>query len=231
MIINEKLTILAASNATLGLLACGVVVAAIVATVVLNRRRQAVWMRFARRHGFRIRHDNAGLRVSGTADNYDVTLNIDPDSSDTGTFGVEEVVMSVSLDASRLPIGLKIESVVGIIGEIQQALDNRSITTGNEAFDRDLLVTGASPASVAEWLTDHRQLAFLNLIARHADKQVTLDKTGLHLQGRTAVSRLEVLDDMLDALVEAARSIEIEPGADSSAVNEVSTTGTTQELR
>jgi len=229
---NASTTVLfAVSDAVVGTIACVFVAACVVLTIVFRKRRTTVWNRFARQHGFTVGSNGQGLRIDGTFRGHDVTLEISPDSSDTGVLGVEEVVMSIGLDASRYSTGLRIESTVGVIGDLNEALNKRQITTGNDAFDRDLLVTGLSPEAASQWLTEHRQLAFLNLVTRHSSKRLAFDADGLSLQTRTAISRLSVLDDMLESLIETAQSIDIATGTAPGPVEQACTIINTKELR
>lgn len=199
---------LAVSTTTLVVAAIAIVAAGIIATVLLRQRRRNVWKNFARNHSLRLGVNAYGPRISGQVQEQEILLEISPRSSDTGALGVEEICMRVEFPPIGWPPNVRIESAQGVTGDVQQAIEPHRIITGNEAFDRDLLVIGSDAEAATAWLTTDRQLAFLNLVTAHRDKFAALDADGLSLRTRTGLSSLKTLNDMLDSLLTAAEAIQ-----------------------
>lgn len=177
-----------------------------IVTIVMWRRRESVWQRFANQHGLRVSSNELGPRISGRLLEFDFLLEILQKSSDTGPLGIEETRMSVQFTPADWPQEMRIESAAGLIGDVQQAVSPERILTDNAAFDREMLVTGTDAMAARDWLSPSRQLALLNLVSQHNDKHVLLSKSGLSLQTRTAVSQLRSLNDMLESLLETANA-------------------------
>lgn len=176
-------------------------------TLVLRRRRQDVWRAFARRHGLQYRIDDGRPRVMGTLDGRRVELSIVGESSDTGPMGVEVIRLAMSL-AAPPPVGLKLESAGGVVGDVQKTMNEDRFETGDEEFDRQVNVSLTDAPSATEWLTPTRRRAFLDLVRENPADLYTIAAGQLQWQCRTALGDADKLDVQLRHLAIAAAAMD-----------------------
>lgn len=225
MQIMSTTTLIAVSNEMLMLLGGVILLAATILTIVLHRKRNSVWRQFALRHGLKVTQGKGGRHISGDVNGHRITLETVDESSDTGPLGVAEIRMSVKVDCQTWPVGLRIESATNSIGD----LEAHNTVTGNEVFDRALLVLGRDRTAACGWLTDDRQTALMELAVEHNDKRLKLAGDQLALQTRNAISRLQELDDMLRSLIRTASIIEFRDDESHRGLDELNALTTTRE--
>lgn len=213
MLIALPLSVFAVSSTTIvGLIVICVMVILFVVTYLLQQRRKSVWKLFADQHGLSWKESRSAegdlvLEVAGMVSGFQVLLTTVPEGSDTGEMGVEDLQMKILMQLNEVPADLQIHSATGFIGELQKSLEAHRVLGGDENFDRHVVVTSEDEFGTKRWLTNQRQQAIEQLVTTQHDKQVTLDKTGITLETRTAISRLETLNEMLQSLLNAARAI------------------------
>jgi hypothetical protein len=123
--------------------------------------------------------------------------------SDAEELGIVEVELSLGI-LGPLPAGLEMEDATGVIGEAQRVLEEHTVSTGDEEFDRSVVVRGADPGAVQAYLTPVRRRTFLELVKRHASGEVGLAAGRIYLRDRELVSRLRDLESRLALLRQAA---------------------------
>ena len=202
----------------------GVIVAAVVVIAGgtlawwrLVHLRRDVWRRFARRHRLRVMESGGVPLLSGTVGGRAFSLGAASGGSDAEEFGIVEVEMSLGLHGP-LPADLEIEDATGVIGEAQRVLEERTVPTGDDEFDRSAVVRCADAAAARAWLNGRRQRAFLTLIARHASGEVGLAGGRLYLRDRELISRVAELETRLKLLRELAPEFDAGSPAGSAAV-------------
>jgi hypothetical protein len=187
-----------------------IVLAIIAISVGASRRRKDVWEHFARRHQFVYDQTPDGrFSVRGVLDSRPLELKLSKASSDTGVLGVEEVRMAAEV-RGPLPPGLELARADGLIGEVSHKLDPDHISTGDEQFDRTVIVKGDHPPAVIGYLTEPRRRALERLcgsvpgaIAGLADRQV-------FIQDREMISEPEHLERRMRTLLDVARVLDHE---------------------
>lgn len=181
-----------------------VVVLVAVGTLVLSRRRVAVWRRFARAHRLTYdRDDHGDPRVTGEIDGRTLRLEVMAESSDRGWFAVEPVELSLTT-AVEPPPGLQVAPRTAI----DKVVGEEGIETGDPVFDRLARVSGDDSDRVRNFLTAPRRAAVASLLEAVGSDPVGMRGATLFIRRRRALSRREVLERDLRTLLEAARGID-----------------------
>lgn len=176
-------------------------------TLTLVRRRESVWQQFARRHGLRFEHGDAGPRVSGTIDGRPFELSTRLEGSDAEELGVAEIRMTLAL-RGPLPEGLQVAAAEGLIGAVARMLEAERIEIGEERFDHEALVKGAEPDACRQYLTPQRREALLALIEASGQAKVGLENGCLFWEDRELLSSLDELDRCLARLRKTAPALD-----------------------
>ena len=176
-----------------------------VVTVVLRRQRHRAWRAFARRYDLVYRRaPNGRPAVTGEIDGHHCRLAVSNESPDTGLAGVE--VIELRLEGRfQAPDGLVIQRGTIIDPLI---LDDERITTGDNAFDSVVRVTGDDPGLIRSFLTPARREAIRPLFEETDWDSAELRGSELRIRQRRAISRVEVIEDGLHALLDTSRRLE-----------------------
>jgi hypothetical protein len=174
---------------------------------LLVRRRRNVWRRFARRHGLRAVKGATSPRLEGVITGRPFALTMTSGGSDSEELGIVDVEMSLGLHGT-LPAGLEIEDATGLIGEAQRVLEEHGFATGDEDFDRSVVVRGADAPGIVAYLTPDRRRAFRELVERHSTGEVGLAAGCIYLRDRELLSRIEDLESRLAVLVHLAPALD-----------------------
>ncbi|MBP7148497.1 MAG: hypothetical protein KBD01_13215 [Acidobacteria bacterium] len=174
-------------------------------TLVLLRRREDAWKRFARRH--RLRFESRGLpagpRVFGMLDGRAFELTSTRSSSDSG-LGLDEVRMSLALRAVP-PASLEVAPRApgaDLVAESQ-------VLTDDAAFDGAALVTAARADLALDFLTPRRRAALLRLLEDGAPALAGLRNGSLFVMERAATGgSSEQLERRLAVLRRAADDLD-----------------------
>jgi hypothetical protein len=178
-------------------------------SVAMLRNRRRVWERFARRHGLHYRADTTSIDVTGNIQGRRFRLFTPQVSSDSGTLGVQDVRMELGLHGN-LPADTLISKVGGWVGAIDRASEAEAVTSGDEAFDRSVLIESASKDSALTYLTPDRRALISELLTdAHADDG-GIDGDVLFVQDREMLTDLDRIEQRLAIMLRLA------PGLDAS---------------
>lgn len=196
---------LATTGGRVAVLIIGALFIAVVANMVLRRRRETEWESLARDLGLTFLVDDSGPRVTGTLNNRTIELSLVAESSDGGS-GVAETQIRVGL--AGVPEGMVAEATPDVwSGVVNQSLE--AVQTGNEEFDQNVLLTGVDAATAQAYWTEARQQTFLSLV-RHQEEydQLTVQSGNLTARFREVLSDHIRLESVIRHLVETAAALE-----------------------
>jgi hypothetical protein len=178
------------------------VAGAVIASILLHRRRQHVWARLAQRHRLRVHRDGRGLRVEGKIDGRAFSLAQVDRGSDAGELGVVRTRMTI--EVSSWPPGAVLESP---FAAAPGALDHRpdELATGDEAFDQAVILRSPESAAIREYLTPARRRALLELVD---SRPVSVANGAIAITERTMITELDRLEQHLEALRRAAQALD-----------------------
>jgi hypothetical protein len=180
--------------------------AALAASVVLARRRAAVWERFARVHRLDFRREGRTRApvVGGEVDGRTVILRVASESSDTGLLGAAEEELALAL-RRPLPADLQIthRTAVDALGSAPD------VTTGDEPFDREALVRGTDQGAIRAYLTPRRRQAIHVLLGLAGSGIAGLSEGRVWLRERRSLASLARLERRFARL--AAIADELDP--------------------
>lgn len=171
----------------------------------MARRRRDVWQQFAQRHALRYR-DQPAPQVEGVLEGRPVRLAVLSESSDTGVAGVEQVSMEVGI-LGPLPPGLQVMPAEGIVGEAQRLADRAIIETGDEEFDRRVIVHCDRPQEAVEYLDESRRRAILDLMG-HREYEPGIRDRKASFRDRTMFTEFEACERQLRVLLEIAKRLD-----------------------
>lgn len=167
----------------------------------LRKHRRDVWRQWAQSKGLTYVPPPAGPRITGQIGGYQVTVEAHNHGSDAEG-PVEIVRCSVTLNG--IDLELDAEGVPGLIGELAQLGENR-IPTGDETFDRNVIVRGDGEArDILDYWNSARREAFLTLVNEAPCDQILLQGRTLIGEEREIISSLQHLDQLAHALLSAA---------------------------
>lgn len=198
------------SNPSTTAVVIGVVVllaATAVVTWAFLRRRRNEWQRFARHHDFKYREGADGLVVAGDVDGRPFKLDVSTESSDTGFLGVENVEMILGLK-SRVPDGMEVLDAGGVLGEADRMIEPEAAATGDQEFDRQVLVRGNFGQPASEYLTPKRRGAVLKFLAEEPSCQIRIAGSEFVAQEREIVANVVKLDARLERMLAAAAAFD-----------------------
>jgi hypothetical protein len=176
-----------------------------VLTVVLRRQRHRAWRAFARRYDLVFHRESNGRPVvTGDIDGRPCRLAISTESSDTGIVGAEVIELSLT-GRFGAPDGLDIQPGTSNDPLI---LDDEPIATGDDAFDGVVRILGDDPAQIRSFLTPVRREALRPLFEETDWDSAELRGAELRIRQRRAISRVEVIEAGLHALLETSRRLE-----------------------
>jgi hypothetical protein len=183
----------------------------IVISAVLIQRRKTAWQRFARKHGLRYEAGSDGLAVYGRIENRGFQLGtLSSAGSDTGALGIEEIQMSLEVHG-EIPQGLELSEGGAIVGGALKMVEENIIETGDDEFDRAVVVRGNRADEVLRYLTPARKQAVLRLssvAAGTGDATFGMANSKVHIRQRDRISRSAELDRGLARLIAAARELD-----------------------
>lgn len=184
-----------------------ILICLIVLTVVRSRLRAETWEKWANSRGFRYLGPPESPRIVGSVDQHSLDISTDPQSSDNEG-GV--VVVLASLGLNYLPEGLQAVGVPGFVGDFVR-WQEETIETGDENFDRDVMIQGTEDQEALNYWTPERRQALLDLIHHGDYDHVSLKNSELTLQFRSISSGPEELDEVLLHLQETGAILDDPP--------------------
>jgi hypothetical protein len=189
-------------------LACVGVGAAV--TLGVGRRRRNVWKRFARRHRLRYVEEASLPHVIGTLDGRPFELTVSGGGSDN-ELGMQQFTMSLGLTRPA-EVSLEAWKARTLTSGVERTANPQAVDTGDEEFDRAVVVTAESPVDCAAWLTPVRRQALSPLVASAGDAVVCVEDSWLSLKDRDFIPHIDALEGWAAALRDAARALDSAPG-------------------
>jgi hypothetical protein len=172
-------------------------------SVALIRSRKRVWEQFARRHGLEYASGVADVQVHGTVHGRPFRLFTSHESSDSGPMGIQEVRMQLGILGS-LPEQMRVSRVEGWVGAVDRMSEAQATPTGDEEFDRAVLVEARDPNEAKEYLTAYRRELIGKLMAdAHAD-DAGIDGRDLFIQDREMLTDIERIEQRLAIMLSLA---------------------------
>jgi hypothetical protein len=176
-------------------------------SVALIRSRRRLWARFARRHGLTYQSDAARITVEGTVQQRPFQLFTPNDSSDVGPLGVQEVRMELGL-RGNLPPDTMISRVQGWVGAVDRITEAEAVPTGDEQFDRQVLVESRAPDQALRYLTPPRRELIKTLVSdAHADDAGVEDSV-VFIQDREMLTNLDRIEERLQLMLRLAPGLD-----------------------
>lgn len=172
-------------------------------SVAVIRSRRRVWARFARRHGLQYRADGPRLEVTGRVQGRPFRLYTPRLSSDDGTLGVQDVRMELGLQGG-LPADTSISRIDGWVGAIDRASEAEAIASGDEVFDRCVLIESAHKEQVLGYLTPDRREAIRRLLVDAQTDDAGVQGASVFIHDREMLTDLERLEERLGLMLRMA---------------------------
>ena len=179
----------------------------VVLTLVRTRQREKAWKKWGTSRGFSFKKTEQGPLIVGTIDRHSLEIRTAPHGSDTEG-GV--AVVHISLGLNNIPHDLELVGVPGFVGDLVRWKEG-TIPTGDENFDRDVMLKEMSDQNVCDYWTPERRQAILELVNHSEYDQITLKNSELAIEYRSMTPGGEELDEVLSHLQSVALILEDSP--------------------
>jgi hypothetical protein len=142
--------------------------------------------------------------IIGSVNQRTFEVSTSPHGSDTE--GCVEIVR-VSIELNGLEKH-RAEGAQGVIGDLAK-IGEETTQTGDQDFDRDVMIHAESEADVIEYWTTERKNVFLNLISDPDLEVITLEGSELFTEYRSVIPNSDQLEHAMNQLASAAERLDL----------------------